>query len=137
GPMKPVAFVTGEPPMKSLRPLKAVAVVAAVLLLSSAARADDGISQTAVESAKKFFDSTERGKEVLNSVHWLGGYNSHKYAEYVTVNDGYGKTIPGHFAVVYDFKWWDNTGDTRIAFLCNDKGTFYKLQVMSTNAEFS
>jgi hypothetical protein len=96
---------------------------------------DDRASQQAVRRAKAFLDSADNGRYVLSFVHMGASYDGHTYSSTRTVTRN-GETVAGHFALVYDYSWQDD-GKTQIAFLCDEQGDVYRVQIMRTNAKFS
>ena len=93
-------------------------------------------SQTAVTDAHRFLATAERGREVLGYVHFGARYDGHTYLKTVFVNDGNGRRIDGHFALVYRFRW-EGDGITDVGYLCDSRGRVYAVQVMYTNAVLS
>ena len=70
---------------------------------------------------------------MLGFVHMGAQYNNHEYSVTRTVSTRSGETLAGHFALVYDYSWQDD-GKTQIAFLCDERGNIYRVQILSTNA---
>ncbi len=97
------------------------------------AHAADDIDQRAVDRAHNFLTTEQRGKDVLSYVHFGATYQRHKFKETRLVNDGDGRPIKGHFALVYAFDWEDD-GISHVGFLCDARGNVYKTQVVYTNA---
>jgi hypothetical protein len=90
----------------------------------------------AVVLADGFLRSEARGRETLGYLHFGAAYHGHEYLRTVSVVGGDARPIPGHFALVYRFHWEDD-GITDLAYLCNEAGRVYRVQVMYTNAVFS
>ena len=95
------------------------------------ARAGSDIDQQAVDRAHDFLKTEQRGRDVLSYVHFGAKYQGHAYKEmrYVTSN---GKRVPGYFALVYTYDW-DNNGQSDVAFLCDNKGNVYEVQVVRSS----
>ncbi|MCI0456723.1 MAG: hypothetical protein L0Z62_07060 [Gemmataceae bacterium] len=110
-------------------------VVGLVALLVPAARAGDGIDQTAVNRADGFLNTAQRGRAILGYVHLGTKYRGHSYQERRVVTRN-GNRVPGHFALVYSFEWAED-GKTDLAFLCDARGNVYEVQVVRTNAEIN
>jgi hypothetical protein len=114
--------------------LKAVSVlalaVAAVLAQSGPAQAQ-GLG--AVDRAHGFLRGAARGQDVLGYVHFGYTYRGHTYVGRGNVTDRFGKLVPGHFNLAYDFRWGDG-GETRVFFLCNARGDVYEVQTGRSNA---
>jgi hypothetical protein len=125
--------------MQKLRAAALAAIVGIIgqsslfALFATPARAGDESEQKAVDRAHDFLKSRKRGVDVLSYVHMGAKYGGHIYKETRTVKDGQGNPVKGHFGLVYTFKWEDD-GVTDLAFLCDDAGNVYKLQILSTNA---
>jgi hypothetical protein len=96
------------------------------------AYSDDAPSRSAVSRAKKFFDCADNARYVLGFVHMGASYDGSTYAGVRPVVRN-GETVSGQFAVVYDYAW-QSDGKTRIAFLCNEQGDVYRVQILYTNA---
>jgi hypothetical protein len=111
-------------------------VALALLAPVAAARADNDISDTAVKRADTFFKTAQRGKAILNALHFGARYDGHTCKEYTKVQGSDGKIVPGHFCLVYDFKW-AGTGETRVGLFCDERGTFYASKVLKSNAVLS
>lgn len=112
------------------------ACLALTCLFSAAARADGGIDGNAVEKARGFLEVKERGGPVCDFLHFGSTYhgrNIDKDTMLRRVNGADGKTIPGAFALLYEYTWGDN-GSTTVAFIFNAKGNFDDLRVLDTNA---
>lgn len=109
-------------------------VVCVLFLFIQPLQADD-IDSRAVEKAKSFLKTSKRGEFVNGFVHFGTKYLGHGYAKTLTVKDGTGNILAGHFALAYDFDWTDG-GKTQLAFLCDAKGNVYKVQVMACNGVF-
>jgi hypothetical protein len=90
----------------------------------------------AVLAADQFLRSEARGRETLNYLHFGADYHGHEYLRTVVVAGGDGRPIPGQFALVYRFHW-ENDGITDLAYLCNEAGRVYAVDVMYTNARWS
>jgi hypothetical protein len=97
--------------------------------------ADDRPSQKAVRHAKGFLDSAETGRYVLSFVHMGAQYDGNDDSGVRTVTRN-GETVTGHFALVYDYSW-EGDGNTQIAFLCDQRGDVYEVQILRTNAVLS
>jgi hypothetical protein len=93
-------------------------------------------SQQAVNDAHRFLAPAARGREVLSYVHFGARYDGHQYLRTVPVNDGNGRRVYGHFALVYRFRW-EGDGITDLGYLCDSRGRVYGVQVMYTNAILS
>jgi len=104
-------------------------------LLVPAARAGEGIDQTAVNRARAFLDAAKRGRNIVGHCHFGTKYRGHSYTETRGVRNG-GRPVPGHFALVYQLSWADD-GETDVAFFCDARGAIYKIQVLKTNAVLS
>jgi hypothetical protein len=113
----------------------ALAACASLVAPGGQARADDNVSQKAVTRAHEFLNARGRGKDVLSYVHFGATYRGHAYKEtrYVTRD---GKTVPGHFALIYEYSWEDD-GKTNLAFLCDAGGSVYEVKVFQSNAIFN
>ncbi len=114
--------------------MRSLVAVGIVLVLIGSSRADE-IDKKALQRAHDFLKSKERGQDVLSFVHFGAKYFKHRYARTAYVNDGQGRRVKGHFALVYEYEWADD-GETQLAFLCDARGNVYKVQVMQTNAIF-
>jgi hypothetical protein len=106
------------------------------LATATPAWADDDISETALNRAHAFFKTEQRAKSILSALHFAARYDGHTYKGYAKVKNGDGKIVPGHMALVYDYKWAGD-GETRVAFLCDARGSFYELKVLKSNGELS
>jgi hypothetical protein len=95
-------------------------------------RAADDVDQKAVDRAHDFLKTAARGRDVLSYMHFGSRYDGHSYREsrFVTRE---GRRVPGHFALVYRYKWQGN-GLTDVAFLCDARGDVYEVQAIWTNA---
>lgn len=111
--------------------MKRTLVVCVLLLFVHPVRADE-IDAEAIEKARAFLDSGQRGEFVAGLCHFGTKYLGHSYSQTRTVQDGSGRKVAGHFALVYDYQWGDG-GKSRLAFLCDAQGNFYKTQVMASN----
>jgi hypothetical protein len=89
-----------------------------------------------VALADRFLRTEARGRETLSYLHFGADYHGHEYLKTVSVVGGDDRPIPGHFALVYRFHWEDD-GITDLAYLCNEAGRVYAVQVMYTNAVWS
>jgi hypothetical protein len=92
----------------------------------------DGIDTRAVAKANSFLNTSKRFEFVNGFVHFGTKYLGHCYVKTLTVQDGSGRPVPGHFALVYDYRWSDG-GETQLAFLCDARGHVYKTQVLADN----
>lgn len=102
---------------------------------SRVACAADEPTARAVEKAHEFLKTESNGRYVLGFVHFGARYNGHSVVERRSVMNN-GRTVPGHFALLYDFNW-ENDGATRLGFLCDEDGDVYGVQVIKTNAILS
>jgi len=93
-------------------------------------------TQHAISAADQFLRTEARGRETLGFVHLGADYHGHEYLRTVDVLGGDGRVIPGQFALVYSFHW-ENDGITDVAYLCNESGRVYRVQIMYTNARWS
>ncbi len=100
------------------------------------ARADNEVSATALKRAHAFLNTADRGKTITNMVHFGATYGGHTYKGYTKVKGRNGKIVPGHMALIFDFKWASD-GETRIAFFCDGDGDFYSLKVQESNGNIS
>jgi hypothetical protein len=121
---------------KHVRVLPAILTIVCLLTLNLSARAGDDISTTAVRRANNFFKTEKRGKDILGALHFGARYDGHTLKEYTRVTDSDGRTVPGHFCLVYDFQWAGD-GKTQIGFFCDARGNFYSSKVIKTNAFLS
>jgi hypothetical protein len=94
------------------------------------------IAPRTVAFADRFLRTEARGRATLNYLHFGGDYHGHEYLRTVSVLGGDDRPIAGYFALVYRFHW-ENDGITDLAYLCNEAGKVYRVQVMYTNAVFS
>jgi hypothetical protein len=123
--------------MLNLRKLATPAVL--VLVLGSAAafanpaRAGNDIDSNAMKRAMDFVAPEQRGRDILSYIHYGAKYRGHSYQQWLTVVDQQGKTIPGHFALDYRFKW-DDDGVTDVRFFFDAKGNVYEVQIVKHNA---
>jgi hypothetical protein len=115
--------------------LAGLLVVGLMAGLGTLARAADDIDAKAVARAHNFLKTKQRGRDVLGFVHLGTRYKSHSYKATHYVNRA-GKRVPGHFALVYTFKWAED-GETNVGFLCDARGTVYQVQIVDTNAEIN
>ena len=106
-----------------------------VVLLTPAARAQDGVTQTAVDRAERFLNAGSRGRDVVGFVHFGTKYRGHSYQRRLGVTRA-GNRVPGHFALVYRVSWADD-GESDVAFLCDAAGSIYEVQVTWTNAQIA
>lgn len=117
--------------MRKVR-MSVVAVLVALAALAPAARGAD-IDQQAINRAHNFLMTQKRGRFVLSYVHAGTTYVRHAYKEPVRgVSGPDGKTIPGHFALVYAFDW-NRDGASDVAFLCDRRGNVYDVKVIYCN----
>jgi hypothetical protein len=107
-----------------------------VLSLRPATGAAEGPAQKAVDRAHNFLNTAQRGKDILGFLHFGASYRGHSYTRTLSVKDGAGRAIPDHFAIVYLYKW-EADGETEVGFLCDGRGTVYKVQVLRSNGVFS
>lgn len=111
-------------------------VAAAIPVLAPPAPAQTTDVPRAIVAADRFLRTEARGKETLSYLHFGADYHGHEYQRTVAVVDGNDREIPGKFALVYRF-YWEKDGITDLAFLCDEAGYVYKVQVMYTNAVLS
>jgi hypothetical protein len=97
---------------------------------------DDRPSQKAVRRSRAFLDSAENGQYVLSFDHMGAQYRGHEYSGTIAVTTQSGTTLAGHFALVYEYSWEDD-GHDKIAFLCDQRGNVYEVQVLKSNGELS
>ena len=103
----------------------------ALLPLTHSRAAQANPDPNAVNRAKDFLKTENRGKNVLGSLHLGAQFKGHTYQQIMGV-----KNKPGDFALVYRFNW-EKDGITDLAFLCDSKGFVYQVQVTYTNAFLS
>ncbi len=108
-------------------------MLASITGAAAQAFAYDGVDQRAVQRAASYLSIRETGEGILNFVHMGADYHGHTYLRTNNVVDRDGYRVPGHFALVYRFHWEDD-GVTDLAFLCNERGGIYDVQVTYTNA---
>lgn len=126
--------------MKTMRPVTSKALIALLVVgliasLAPSARAADEIPQRVLDRAHNFLKTEKRGKDVLSHVHFGSAYRGHSYTKTLLVTNG-GKRVPGHFALVYTFRW-AAADTTDVVFFCNEAGNVYKVQTGNTTAVFS
>lgn len=112
--------------------LSVLLLVGLTVWSAPALRADDEPDRKAVAAAHKFLNTQARGRDVLGFVHFGSRYDGHAYKEIRQVTRE-GERVPGHFALVYRYKWEGN-GRTDVAFLCDAQGNIYEVQTIWTNA---
>jgi hypothetical protein len=88
-----------------------------------------GLSARAVDRADNFLSAADRGREILNFVHFGAEYHGHEFVKTVDLSDG-------DFALVYRYHW-EESGVTDVAFLCNARGDFQSVEIVRSNAELS
>lgn len=118
---------------------RSAATRAGILLLAATGLAfadNQSASLTVIKRAHAFLASADVGKQVVAYTHLGSDYRGHEYVETRGVSDGNGGRKPGHFALVYRFRWHDD-GVSNIAFLCNPSGRVYGVRVLETNAVWS
>jgi len=115
----------------STRTVGLVLALLALSLFAPSAQAQDNIDQNAVNRAREFLKTENRGRNVLSHLHFGARYGGHTYQQTMGV-----RNKPGDFALVYRFNW-ENDGITDLAFLCDSKGFVYQVQVTYTNAFLS
>jgi hypothetical protein len=92
--------------------------------------------QEVVTRVRRVLDSKAVGSFILSGyLHWGAPYNGHQFVQQAAVTFG-GKVAPKRFGLVYRFRW-DNDGLTDVAFLCDESGLIYAVQVLKTNAGMS
>jgi hypothetical protein len=111
--------------------LVALSLIASMVAPAWAASEDS--LQRAMNNAHGFLKTGQRGKDVLDYVHFGATYRGHEFVKTFAVNNDAGNPIDGWFALVYRFRWEDD-GVTDIAFRCNPQGNVYDVQVTYTNA---
>jgi hypothetical protein len=100
------------------------------------AQAGEDSAQRSAIAAHDFLKTRQRGKDILDYVHFGATYRGHEYVETRSVVDGAGLPVEGRFALVYRF-YWENDGVTDVAFLCDPRGSVYAVKVTYTNAVLS
>jgi hypothetical protein len=118
---------------------RAVAKLLAATLIVAAivpARADEDSVQRAVNQADRFLRTEQRGKDILDYLHFGASYRGHQYVKTLPVFDRSGDRMDGWFSLVYRFHWEDD-GVTDVGFRCDPSGHLYDVRIMYTNARFS
>ncbi|HEV7404509.1 MAG TPA: hypothetical protein VGO11_16325 [Chthoniobacteraceae bacterium] len=117
---------------RRLRSLLILLILGFSALTAHPARALEA-SDRAVQTARRFLDSEKTGTLVLDSVHYLAKYQGHQCKSISGVTDSEGRTVPGHFALTYRYRW-DDDGWTNIVFFCDAQGRVYEVQAKENNA---
>lgn len=99
------------------------------MLACSEAAETPRISQAALDRAHLFLKTKDRGKDILEYVHFGATYSSHEYLKTIDLGGG-------SFALVYRFNW-QPAGITDIAFLCDARGTLESVRIEASNGEFN
>ena len=87
-----------------------------------------------VANAKKYLDSTHNAKQILMLTHLGATLQSYSYAGKASVQDPQGNQVFGHFALLFDYNWlWNGQGYTRLAFLYDEQGIIYQINIVKTN----
>lgn len=95
--------------------------------------AQSEISSSAIAKAKSFMGKQNTARYTLEFAHMGASYTSHSFEKTVRVKDRSGNTIPGEFAVIYNFVWdASGRGDTKIAFFCKKDGSIESLKVLKS-----
>jgi hypothetical protein len=123
-------------PLRVSSCLLAVCLAIPALAPDCAAQTAEIDTQRAVSQADRFLRTEARGRETLGFVHFGADYHGHEYLRTVDVPGGDGRAIPGQFALVYRFHW-EKDGITDVAYLCNESGRVYGVQIVDTNAVWS
>ncbi len=121
--------------LRAVSLLLTVAAVIPVIAQLAPAQTTDTVPRS-ILFADHFLRTEARGKETLSYLHFGADYRGHEYQRTVAVVDGNQREIPGRFALVYRF-YWEKDGVTDLAYLCDEEGYVYKVQVMYTNAVLS
>jgi hypothetical protein len=90
------------------------------------------INPSAVNRARDFMETSKRGKYIAGYLHFGSSYDGHALIKTCGVTDKAGRTIPGEFALVYQFDW-DGTGWTRMAFFFDARGSFQGVRDLKEN----
>jgi hypothetical protein len=99
--------------------------------MARAAWAQD-FNDAAVKRADRLLSSASCGRDVISMAHFGSGYVNHAWVQTMHVTRN-GSVAPGEFALVYSYRWGAD-GKTKVAFLCDQRGTVTEVQVLETNA---
>jgi hypothetical protein len=103
-------------------------LVLALASILSYPAAVQGASPGSLDRAHNFLKAEQRGKEILNVLHFGADYLSHRYFAVKTFDDG-------SFALGYTFKWrTTDDGYTNVAFVCDADGNVQRVIVLDTDA---
>jgi len=117
----------------------ALLVLLTVAFLASPAVSSQELDNRLPEAAGRvanFLSSRDRGQEILMLMHAFTEYRGHELQRAMRI-DGRSSASDGRFELIYRFWWQPGDGITDLAFLCDNYGQLYQIEVIYTNARFN